>query len=620
MPGPGHKKSKVKARNVASHLQVAKVSGNVDGRDATLVATRELDASMDPSIISLVKDVNNVEDWKICSDILCDFLEIPGMSNQYLIRCLFLTPSLDLSTRNGLKQIHKNFDEYYRRLQRTYRMGADNDKVAGGIVGIYAKMCADSLLRDKLFKDASECCYHIPSGQQCNYETTDLLSDIVALLSRQNCCHVALQALCSITHHGHRETRMEIAKKTPALLKVLEEHPDDPKISHLLIVTLSHTASAVVSIDTPDPKLLKLVNMPKLVRVMVAHVRRPNASPELIDHALSFLSGATLYCSDIFFAYPTAIDLLVACARSRDLQTRVMGAFGIMRLHVAHHEKDDVSLDHSKLMEVARKRMPDHLTDAIMDRGTFGEMFLTLSASQDFQRAMMRVVKDRDLYQLGLTLAELVLRTEFSVADGAFQFQNPRTGKLENSDVGLPFVRWLDALPLCANAIRKKGIKGEEDLADIIELKFLIKQSRMDEAHAIARKSIQRNPHIGFYYYVLSLGAPKAIGLRWTKKGLMCPNLTDYVRNALHYRAAEHATELGLYMLYESGEGDENWEQGLAFIMSALEDAKAFMDCAAPDCRSMTSVIQLYTLVSFVVKGHEIGSDLKGLKVISRPS
>jgi hypothetical protein len=61
------------------------------------------------------------------------------------------TPS-DLTSRNGLKKVHRDFDAIYRRLDRLYEKNPTNEKIVGGVIGIYAKMCADYILRDKLFK------------------------------------------------------------------------------------------------------------------------------------------------------------------------------------------------------------------------------------------------------------------------------------------------------------------------------------------------------------------------------------------------------------------------------------------------------------------------------------
>ena len=63
----------------------------------------------------------------------------------------------DLGTRNGLKKVHTNFSDIFKKLDSAY-VGAQrrsNEKLMGGIVGIWAKMCADAILRDKLFQEGA---------------------------------------------------------------------------------------------------------------------------------------------------------------------------------------------------------------------------------------------------------------------------------------------------------------------------------------------------------------------------------------------------------------------------------------------------------------------------------
>lgn len=60
--------------------------------------------------------------------------------------------SVDLTTRRGLKLVHADFTRIYDRMNTTYNNNLDKEKVTGGIVGIWAKMCADSLLMHKLFE------------------------------------------------------------------------------------------------------------------------------------------------------------------------------------------------------------------------------------------------------------------------------------------------------------------------------------------------------------------------------------------------------------------------------------------------------------------------------------
>lgn len=60
--------------------------------------------------------------------------------------------TLDLETRSGLKKVHANFEDIQKKLEATFSKYDGNEKVKGGIVGIWARMCVDAILRDKLFK------------------------------------------------------------------------------------------------------------------------------------------------------------------------------------------------------------------------------------------------------------------------------------------------------------------------------------------------------------------------------------------------------------------------------------------------------------------------------------
>lgn len=61
--------------------------------------------------------------------------------------------NLDLSTRRGLRQVNKDFNKINGALDRLYAQHKDDDRVAGAIVGIYAKMCVDAVLRNRLFDE-----------------------------------------------------------------------------------------------------------------------------------------------------------------------------------------------------------------------------------------------------------------------------------------------------------------------------------------------------------------------------------------------------------------------------------------------------------------------------------
>lgn len=60
----------------------------------------------------------------------------------------------DMSTRSGLRKIHQTFPDIYKRLSTCYNENTKHKAVQAAVVSIYARMCVDSLLRNKL---ASEC-------------------------------------------------------------------------------------------------------------------------------------------------------------------------------------------------------------------------------------------------------------------------------------------------------------------------------------------------------------------------------------------------------------------------------------------------------------------------------
>ena len=60
-----------------------------------------------------------------------------------------------MGTRSGLKKIHANFAAIQKQLDASYDKYRDNERVSGGIVGIWGRMSVDSILRTKLV-DAGE--------------------------------------------------------------------------------------------------------------------------------------------------------------------------------------------------------------------------------------------------------------------------------------------------------------------------------------------------------------------------------------------------------------------------------------------------------------------------------
>jgi hypothetical protein len=138
---------------------------------------------------------------------------------------------------------------------------------------------------------------------------------------------------------------------------------------------------------------------------------------------------------------------------------------------------------------------------------------------------------------------------------------------------------------------------------------------RVRDAVIIAKRGIERNPEQSYFYYALTLSADHIQGLSAAKKGLKCKLLTPFIKYQLTQRAMEHAGWLGVKILQElPPSGDKKWEEGIAFLMSALEDAKAYIGGAPPDNLNMKSACYWY-IILYMTISEDLGLDLCELQV-----
>ncbi|KAF7318261.1 Bin3-type SAM domain-containing protein [Mycena chlorophos] len=544
-------------------------------------ATSDSDSQLDASIAS----IDNVLGWGPVVNLLCKHFNIP-----------------DLSRSSGLKKIHANFDTIYRKLEKAYRRNAADERIKGGIVGIYARMCTDVLLRNKLFKKG-------------------FISQLIPLIEIPSCRNLALQSLTTITHHGGLEVRMELAKTTTRpLLQVIKDFPDDRNAVRLAIITISHCLSACLTDGTEkNPHIAESLPLLEAVAALTDALRQPNPGYELVQHAIEFLAVSSQHCK----LPQSTINLLVAGLRCKDWVFRATCLGGLVRMHAQGAQDDQRSMDPNAVMRCGSQTPPSRLHDIMREYGMEKcETRITLKTSMDYQKAMTDVVRDYDMYGLGKKLAEIILRTEFSIADGYFQFENPATGARETgTDIGLPFNRWIDALPLCAKAIRTKRVPAEADMADILDMKSLVMRQRVGDAVKIANIAIKRNPDFAYAYYIVTLSADRVAGLMAAKKGMKCTQMTPFVRFQMMQRAVEMAGDYGIQILHGSAsEGDEKWAEGVAFLVSALEDSKSYMAQAPPDNRHHKNVLYWNILLRIAMEEHisgdlhEIEGSLRKLK------
>ena len=446
------------------------------------------------------------------------------------------------------------------------------------------------------------------------------LKKLFPLLEKEHTRHMALVALAAITHHGGPQIHTEIVKHTPILVRLMRENRWDAKLLELAIVTMSHAVQAVLngSDKPPDPKLVKLIGLEDMFDVVLVSMRSPWISALAVTHALPLLASPALHCWDIVLKHPDLLNFLAACFRCEDLSVRcdAMSAFFHLHHHDAKH--DTTILDPKKLIQsyqrgaFRRRRIENALIGSgFQDTDTLN----TVHAASNFRSAMQKAVETQNLVDLGRTLARLVVQTEFSVTDGCYQTINERTGRMETDDTGLPFTQWKDALPHCVEALQKTGHAPDIDMADILQIKYFIMTQKLNEAVIRAKAAIERNPQIPYFYYPMTLKADMKEGLRYAKKGMRCKTTTKFVHFTLMERAIEFAGNLGINAVANPQSVAGGRELGVAFLTSAMEDAKNFLANAPPDSRHMPGVVVWYMLMRITLEGPQLHMSLMDLTV-----
>ncbi|PPQ99480.1 hypothetical protein CVT24_005271 [Panaeolus cyanescens] len=535
---------------------------------------------------AFLADIEGADDWDKVVDALCKVCDLPAP---------------DLTTRSGLKKVHANFGAIYSKIDKVYREHIDNHTIRAGVVGIYAKMCEDHLLRNKLF-------------------TKDVLGKVIPLLHIDMTRNMALQALNTITHHGGADVRTEILKHSNTLTTLLHDFPEDEDVGTLCVSILAHCVWAAYEGEHEPkyPDIVRSLDLAEILKEVIEATKRPYWNRRaVVDHAVSLAATTTFHGAQAFKRHHAAVKFLVAGLRSKDWVTRGTCLGGILRLYRNEAEEDQRLINPMRLMDISYgERFPPRLNDALTKYGPSKcEIYMTVSTTGEFASAMIQHSQSsrRDLYALGLKLAPLILRTEFSVTEG-LGIVNESSNGTQSTGIDLPYKLWGDALPHCARAIREQGKPNEADLADILDIKWCLLRQRFPQATEYAQKGLERNPNQAYFYYTISLMGNIVQGLGAAKKGLKCKSITPFVKYQLMQRAVEHAGNLGIQMLQQSPEvGDAQWEEGVSCLMSALEDAKAYIEGAPPDNRYMKNVSYWFILLTVLTK-EEISPDLRELQ------
>ncbi|KAJ7728782.1 hypothetical protein B0H16DRAFT_1677160 [Mycena metata] len=274
------------------------------GKKTKAKAKTSVAGSPDDQLHSFIGDIPSADGWTPVIDILCNHLDLPERP----------------STRNGLKRVHANFENIYGRLEKTYTRSASDVRVKGGIAGIYARMCVDSILRTMLFRKG-------------------FLKQIFPLLEIPSCRHLALRSLTTITHHV-----------ISALVACLKDFADDPKVVELAIITISHCFIAALCDDgvKMDPGLARSFDHLDVVKTVTEALHKPSLSRVMVDHSVQLLAASTIHCK-IPFGCTTPMKLMACASKPAPPHlNEILRAYGFEKCELTIIMK--TSLDYQRAM------------------------------------------------------------------------------------------------------------------------------------------------------------------------------------------------------------------------------------------------------------------------------
>ncbi|KAI0823550.1 hypothetical protein BC628DRAFT_1420841 [Trametes gibbosa] len=330
----------------------------------------------DPFVIpdGMFDNISNVLSWDATVTRMCDSLKISG---EY--------PNLHehLTTRHGSKKVHTRFNEMYRRLDAAYVSAkrGGNEKAMGGVVAIMTKMGADAILKDKLFEKG--------------------------LLKK-----------------------VEIARQSSTLVKLMQDFPLDPKIVELVVTTVARATEAAVACEAaPAPRLVQDASIRAVLEGTVAVFRRFVSSYVMFTHAISlFVAPYATLREGVQGCFPHRSRFLTALTRSRVIEIRATGFTGLLRLPISECEFEQIKFVPQRVCGRYQRGAPQHLSAILVEYGPEkAETALTVNCTIEYQKAIFQAMIDRDLYALGKKLANIIQRTELVIGEGSLQMEGPTT-------------------------------------------------------------------------------------------------------------------------------------------------------------------------------------------------
>ncbi|RPD52147.1 hypothetical protein L227DRAFT_515300, partial [Lentinus tigrinus ALCF2SS1-6] len=515
----------------------------------------------------------------------------------------------DLSSRHGLRKAYSQFDRIYTELDAFHQLAKarNSPQLLLEVMSIFIKMCADSILKEKLFERGS------------------FINKLMDLLDHDLTRYMGLQILLSFTYDGCRAQDVvldAIARHSQTLSRVIQSSRPGGKVAELSLIVLSHSMQFLISrspstSDQPSQD----ASWRDALRSVFALLRRPHPSRSMMTHSLMLLVTATRK-NPAYFKDDIRLNmLLVALLHARNLPTRAAAMEGLLVLCQVDSGPDAWKFDLRQLALSLKHTVPPPAALTFVSREEYPQWLQSSDSaclhrlSNEYVEAVSQAARDRDFSSLGRSIANIVQRSPL-VIDGNWEEleKRMRSGQHAQSP-RLHISRWSDALPECAKALRLTGTASDCDAADILDLKYLMLRDHKAEALALAKDALERNPDNAFACYVISLGGDANEGLNAATQGLRCPELTPFLRKLLLWRAVETGVWQGLEKILTADIGDQHaQERGVALLRAAYEQTDAFLAETSPDAHLRVTMLAWKILLTFLLHGSELDDHLRDIQ------
>ena len=427
-------------------------------------------------------------------------------------------------------------------------------------------------------------------------------------------------------------------------MRLLDEHPDDSQLAHMVVIVTSHTTSCTmrfqgnVGSGSYDDLALEPV-----VLTALKTLRSSDSPSDVVSHALTTVCVALEHATEQCSCIPGLVNLLVALTRSKSMFTRGLAIgpldalfdheLGKVAKHNVNHEgqpdsdevgKSDSSLDNHDSGQTEGDSSPLQ-ADIPKDDRELPENIARILGSFDWS-ALERTIETRcdrefrdvcnkeidrkgaanwDLLPIGRILATCVL---------TIGYPSPayREG-LEEQDKDLHY----NLMSKCVDALRRRP-KGRADLdaADVLELRIRTLHYCVcghNRERELAQRVLARSP--GLAYAHLSDAAPyapSAAGRSAARRGLECAGVSRWLRGELLMRSVGHTFGImrDVFPRGEGGEGGRARDLAGALVVSALRDVDAFIAEAPPDALFLQAALEYKLILMLILQGDAIDAQL----------